>query len=112
MSRLKLLWKSRELGSVSDVSGEYPWMHGAFKPATLLDEGFQALFIFLMDEERSNEEPPFNEELLDEGNWWLLDTRGNRWGISLPAVHLDEGTISWRWRGPEIPNNKLLQSGP
>ena len=112
MPRFKLVWKRLELGSVSDVTGEYPWMHGVFKPAAGFDDKFRGLFTFLVDDERSNEEPPFGEELLDEGNWWLLDTRGGRWGIALPAVHLDEGSISWRWRGPEVPSGKVLQSGP
>ena len=81
-----------------DLAGDFPWVSGRFEP-TNLDDIFRGLFAFLVDEDGSTDEPPFADELLDEEQWWLADGRGKRWGISLPAVHLDDGTIAWRWRG-------------
>jgi hypothetical protein len=99
MAAFRLFWKDRELGEVHDLSGDYPEVWATFRPGPGLDASFRELFAFLVDEERSAEEPPFAEELPDNDNWWLVDDRGKRWGISLPAVYLNDNTIAWRWRG-------------
>jgi hypothetical protein len=103
MFTFRLCWKDHDLGGVEDLSGDYPAVWATFRPGPGLDEAFRELFSFLVDEERCAEDPPFAADLLDEENWWLVDGRGKRWGITLPAVHLDDHTISWRWRGPDFP---------
>lgn len=102
MAKFMLLWKKRELGEVTDLSADQPIMWGKLQPGSGLNNQFRELFAFIVDEEQMGVEPPFAAELLDDDNWWLVDERGHRWGISLPGVYLDDNTIGWRWRG-EIP---------
>jgi hypothetical protein len=70
-------------------------MHGDFLPGRV-DAGMREFLAFLVKEDAG--EPSFDAELLDEESWWLVDARGIKHGISLPAVHWDKRTISWRWR--------------
>jgi hypothetical protein len=55
--------KDQELGTVSGVVGEFPWMHGEFTP-TAVDPEFREFFDFMSGEDPG--EPPFDEALLDE----------------------------------------------
>jgi hypothetical protein len=90
-----LYWKDQQLGTVRACEGEFPWMSGDFSP-TAIDRPFRELFKFMADDDAG--EPPFGEELLEEGNWWMVGFDGQRRGITVPAVWLDEGHIAWRWR--------------
>jgi hypothetical protein len=95
MSTYRLYWRDRELGIVSRAAGEFPWMYGDFAP-TGVDPLLRAFFEFMTGEGPG--EPPFEEALLDEENWWLVEPDGRRRGITVPAVRIDEGEIAWRWR--------------
>jgi hypothetical protein len=99
MATFRLLWKDRDLGEVSNLFGEFPWMSATFRPGRGLNKQFRKLFAFLAAEPPPAQDPPFAEDLLSDDHWWLVDDAEKRWGISLPAVFLDEGSISWRWRG-------------
>jgi hypothetical protein len=94
-----LFWKTRELGEVFDLSADQPLMWGELRPGPGLDESFRGLFACIVDEDRTGQDPPFADELLDDENWWLVDSRGKRWGITMPGVYLDDNIIGWRWRG-------------
>lgn len=91
----RLYWRDRELGTISGVVGDFPWMYGDFTP-TAVDPAFREFFEFMSDEDAG--EPSFDEALLDEANWWLIGLNGERRGIVVPAIRLDEGEIAWRWR--------------
>lgn len=71
----RLYWRGRELGTVSGVVGEFPWMHGDFTP-TAVDPALREFFDFMSGEDPGD--PPFDEALLDEGNWWLVEPDGKK----------------------------------
>jgi hypothetical protein len=93
---LKLLHRNVELGEITEVTEEFPWVSGQFAafPAA---QGFKASFDFMTDEDRATEDPPFSDDLLSDENWFVMDQRGEVQGISMPAVHPD-GEICWRRR--------------
>ena len=93
----ELLWQNRPIGRVTDSSYATPWTTGAFQP-TALSEDLRRFFNFMADESNSDREPPFPVELLEEENWSMRCADGSRRGISVPAVHLTDSTIEWRWR--------------
>jgi hypothetical protein len=95
MLMYQLFWKDQELGTVSGAIGEFPWMYGDFTP-TSVEPAFREFFDFMSGEEPGD--PPFDEALLDEENWWLVEPDGTKRGIIVPAVRVDEGEIAWRWR--------------
>jgi hypothetical protein len=99
MDSYHLYSQDRDLGEVHHLSADFPHAWAHFSPSPGLEATILDLFSFLVDEDRSPEDPPFQTELLDEGNWYVVDTRGRRGGITVPAVYLDEGTIAWRFRG-------------
>jgi hypothetical protein len=95
MSTYRLYWRDQELGIVSATVGEFPWMSGDFA-FTAVDPVLREFFEFMSGE--SPGDPPFEEELLDEENWWLVEPGGSRRGITVPAVRISDGEIAWRWR--------------
>lgn len=94
---MKLFWKDKYLGLITEVSGDFPWMNGTFQPHEINEDIFD-FFNFMIDEDKGFAEPPFSDDLLDESNWSILTDSEERKGISIPAVHLDDKTIDWRWR--------------
>jgi hypothetical protein len=78
------------------MSREFPWMYGTLLP-TAEAAAFQELFRWMVAEENVSTNPPFDEALLDEENWFIEQEDGEKVGISLPAVHA-EGEIGWQWR--------------
>jgi hypothetical protein len=95
MSTYRLYWRDQELGIVSGTVGEFPWMYGDFTPMSV-DPALGEFFEFMSGEDSGD--PPFEEGLLDEENWWLVEPDGRRRGIAVPAVRISEGEIAWRWR--------------
>ncbi len=94
--RLYLHFKGRRLGEVLDAEGDFPWMHGKFvagEEAAALREFFD----WMTNEDKYEQEPPFDAELLNDEHWSLVSESGRARGISVPAVHAD-GLIAWRWR--------------
>jgi hypothetical protein len=92
---LKLFWMENEIGVITAVVGDFPWMSGQVELSPFAT-GLSEFFDFMVDEDAGN--PPFAEDLLLPENWWVLDSEGARKGIDIPAVYRQEGTISWRWR--------------
>lgn len=54
----RLYWRDRELGTISGVVGDFPWMYGDFTP-TAVDPAFREFFEFMSDEDAG--EPSFDE---------------------------------------------------
>lgn len=50
-----------------------------------------------MDEESNLEEEKYNEEMLDDKNWFNLNDENNKKEIYIPAIY-SSNEISWRWR--------------
>jgi hypothetical protein len=92
-----LEWKQVPLGRVSQIVYEFPWFSATFAPDPQA-ACFHDFFAFMVDEDAQSQDPPFDAELLDEENWWLVDAQGRRTAISVPAVRVDKGDIAWRKR--------------
>ena len=93
---MKLLFQKTCLGEIDDLFFDQPEVHGSFRPASGIDD-FQRLFRWMVDEDNSSKEPPFDDELLNDDNWFVIDDAGQKRGITLPGVY-DDGEIIWRWR--------------
>jgi len=93
---MRLIFQSSCLGEIEDLFFDQPEVHGMFKPSAGIEE-FQQLFAWMVDEDNSSEEPPFDADLLDDSNWFVIDDSGERRGITVPGVYAD-GEIIWRWR--------------
>lgn len=93
---MQLYYQNRCLGWVDGVFLDQPEVHGRFSPAAGI-EPFEDLFAWLVNEDNAGEEPPFDDALLDEANWFVVDNDGRKRGISVPGVY-DDGEIFWRWR--------------
>lgn len=92
----RLFFRETCLGNIKNVYGESHWMSGSLLPSH--DAGsFQDFFRWMVDEANSSIDPPFDEALLNEENWFIELETGDKIGISLPAVH-EDGEIGWRWR--------------
>jgi hypothetical protein len=92
---LALYFRDTLVGTITDVSGDFPWMDGRFhtaNPSPVLIE----LMRWMTAEEAIGQEPPFAEDLLDGNNWQIVDGNEVR-GIIVPGLHTD-GTVCWRWR--------------
>lgn len=92
----RLFFRETCLGDISDVYGESHWMTGTLTPTPGADS-FRDFFQWMVDEANVSVDPPFDEALLDEENWFIEQGDGERAGISLPAVQKDS-EIGWRWR--------------
>ncbi|MFF2496855.1 hypothetical protein [Peribacillus sp. NPDC058076] len=51
----------------------------------------------LVNEEKEFKEDSFNEDWLNDDNWFIIDEHQNKKGIYLPAIH-EDGEINWRYR--------------
>lgn len=94
---MKLYWKNTFIGTITEISGDFPWMSGTFHPLEI-DNNMRDFFNFMTDEENGYQEPPFPEDLLDDFNWTIENDKNECKGIYVPAVYLGDSTISWRWR--------------
>jgi hypothetical protein len=101
----RLFWKDQELGFVEDVrfevddEGDGSRLHGRFAPVEAR-ESVRPLYDFLSNGEIGDS--ALGNAWCDERNWWLLDDWGNRQGITIPDLWIDEedcqGFIEWQWR--------------
>jgi hypothetical protein len=92
----RLFFRETCLGELTNVEGDFPWMFGKLTP-TSAAVPFWNFFRWMVDEENVSKEPPFEEALLDEDNWFIEDESGKKVSISMPAVH-EDGLIAWRCR--------------
>jgi hypothetical protein len=101
---MELLYRSRNLGTITKVEGEGFWMYGRFSPGPAVTRELAEFFRFMTSEEGHSKDPPFSDELLADESWEVIDDSGTRRGITLPFVHPDK-LIAWRWRDT-APANK------
>jgi len=92
----RLFFRETCLGEINDVYGESHWMSGTLTP-TPDANSLQDFFRWMVDEANVSIDPPFDEALLNEENWFIEQENGDKVGISLPAVQ-EDGEIGWRWR--------------
>ncbi|WP_131923150.1 hypothetical protein [Hazenella coriacea] len=93
---MKLYFLNECLGEIVDISVEGLWTNGKIIPTKKLEK-FKDFFEGLIDEENEFVEEKYNEEWLDDHNWFIVDDENRKKGIYLPAVYFD-GDINWRWR--------------
>lgn len=94
---MKLYFQVQLVGTITQFYGCGLWMEGDLD-LVINDPIFHSFFNWMVDESNIGEDPPFPPELLDEDNWCIEEENGIKRGISIPAVHLFEKSISWRWR--------------
>ncbi|MEK4388212.1 hypothetical protein MHI19_01315 [Bacillus sp. FSL M7-1004] len=70
-------------------------MYGILSPYENI-ETFRDLFKDLIDEDGDFDETKYDEEWLEDENWYILDENNSKRGIIVPAVYPD-GAINWRW---------------
>ncbi|TWK94960.1 hypothetical protein CHCC20323_3843 [Bacillus licheniformis] len=51
----------------------------------------------MVDEDHDFQEDHYDEDWLNEENWFITDKDGVKKGIIVPAVY-EDGAINWRWR--------------
>ncbi|MFJ5963737.1 hypothetical protein [Bacillus sp. NPDC093026] len=93
---MKLYFLNEFLGDICDINVDGMWVNGKITPSNNIDK-FNDFFAALVDEENDFVETNYNEEWLDDNNWYIIDDENKRRGIYIPAVYLDR-EISWRWR--------------
>jgi hypothetical protein len=93
---ISLFFQETCLGKVTELQSEMFWVSGTL---TLSSDAipFQPFFRWMVDETNNGAEPPFDEALLNEDNWFIKKGDAEKVGISVPAVQSD-GEIGWRWR--------------
>lgn len=92
----RLFFQEICLGEITDVYGESHWMSATLTPTSDADS-FKEFFRWMVDEANVSIDPPFDEALLNEENWFVEQEDGAKVGISVPAVQVDS-EIGWRWR--------------
>jgi len=50
-----------------------------------------------VDEESDFEEANYNEEWLEDNNWFIIDDQNEKRGIYIPAIYRDR-EMNWGWR--------------
>lgn len=95
---MKLYFKDIELGDITEVSTDTPWMYGTIH----LNENskpFHEYFHGMVDEDNEFDFEVADSEFLAESNWFILDeNEGKYLGIDIPAIYIEDTTIAWRWR--------------
>ncbi|MED1555471.1 hypothetical protein [Bacillus paramycoides] len=95
---MKLYFKDIEIGEIKDVFGEMPWMYETIR---LYENSkpIQKYFREMVDEESTFDFESIDREFLDDENWSVFDEGERRYlGINIPAIHMEDTTIAWRWR--------------
>ncbi|MBC6976138.1 hypothetical protein H9I32_28365 [Bacillus sp. Xin] len=95
---MKLYFKDIELGDITEVSADTPWMHGTIH----LNENsqpFHEYFRGMVDEEIEFDFEVADPEFLAESNWFIFDENECKYlEIDIPAIYIEDTTIAWRWR--------------
>ena len=91
-----LMFKDETIGNVSIDSTENAWAYGTYE---LYKNGkrFEEFFFFFVNEDVDFDETRFDEEFIDDENWFINDD-GKIMGITIPAIYFDDKSISFRFR--------------
>ncbi len=93
---MKLYFLNEFLGDIRNISVEGMWINAQITPSKNIDK-FNDFFAAIVDEENDFEETNYNEEWLDDSNWYIIDNENRKKGIYIPAVYPGR-EINWRWR--------------
>lgn len=53
----------------------------------------------MVDEDSTFGFESIDPEFLDDENWSVFDENEEKYlGIGIPAIHIEDTTIAWRWR--------------
>ncbi|WP_242175287.1 hypothetical protein [Priestia koreensis] len=96
MKNLKLYFLNEFLGDIRNINIDGMWINAEIIASKNIDK-FDDFFLAIVDEENNFEETNYNEEWLDDSNWYVIDDENKRKGIYIPAVYPDR-EINWRWR--------------
>ena len=96
MRSLKLYFLNEFLGDISNIGIEGMWITAEITPSKNIVK-FNDFFAAIIEEENDFEETNYNEEWLDDRNWYIFDKEYRRKGIYIPAIYPD-WKIHWRWR--------------
>lgn len=91
---MELMYKNIVLGKIEITERESFWISGNFYPNPEASE-FKSFFDALVCED-GFDESQFDEDLLDENNWYVCEN-GKIIGISYPAIY-DDSEIGFRYR--------------
>lgn len=93
---MSLWYNGVNIGAITDIDQDGFWMNGRIC-LNARGEQLRVFFNYMTDESRGlDEDPPFDQELLNEENW-SVESNGLSRGITVPAIHPD-GIIEWKWR--------------
>ncbi|MFP7226431.1 hypothetical protein [Priestia filamentosa] len=92
---MKLYFSDEYLGDIESPKVEGLWMYGTIKPTESLEK-YRDFFEALLDEDNQFNEEEYDEKLLNDYNWYIIDDEGKKKGIDLPTIH-PTGDIDWRW---------------
>ena len=60
---------------------------------------YQEYFREMVDEDSTFGFESIDPEFLDDENWCVFDENEEKYlGIGIPAIHIEDTTIAWRWR--------------
>ncbi|MBZ5518839.1 hypothetical protein [Bacillus sp. KS1] len=92
-----LYYQNECLGKIEGVAVEGPWAYGKIIPNDKM-ENFKDFFRAVIDEDDPFAIEKFDDNLLDDDNWFIVDDEQKRVGISLPGIYEEDNEINWRWR--------------
>ncbi|WP_369903467.1 hypothetical protein [Bacillus manliponensis] len=95
---MRLYFKNIEIGEITEVFGDTPWMYGTIH-LNKNSKPFQEYFREMVNEESTFDFESMNPEFLDDESWSVFDEDEEQYlGIGIPAIHMEDTTIAWRWR--------------
>ncbi|MEW4023036.1 hypothetical protein AB4Y69_04830 [Bacillus sp. YAF8] len=92
-----LYYQNECLGKIEGVAVEGPWAYGKITPNDKM-ENFKDFFRAVVDEDDPFAIEKFDDNLLDDDNWFIVDDEHKKVGISLPGIYEEDNEINWRWR--------------
>ncbi|MFH0070651.1 hypothetical protein [Peribacillus sp. NPDC056705] len=91
-----LFFRNECLGEIQNDYKEGVWFYGSIIANENIKK-YKDFLAALVNEEEEFKEDSFNEDWLNDDNWFIIDEHQNKKGIYLPAIH-EDGEINWRYR--------------
>ncbi|MGE7593542.1 hypothetical protein ACQKM1_08490 [Peribacillus frigoritolerans] len=91
-----LYFRNECLGEIQNDYKEGLWFYGSIIANENIKK-YKDFLAALVNEENEFKEDSFNEDWLNDDNWFIIDEHQNKKGIYLPAIH-EDGEINWRYR--------------
>ncbi|USK79415.1 hypothetical protein LHV56_21680 [Peribacillus frigoritolerans] len=91
-----LYFRNECLGEIQNDNKEGVWFYGSIIANENIIK-YKDFLTALVNEEKEFKEGSFNEEWLNDDNWFIVDEHQNKKGIYLQAIH-EDGEINWRYR--------------